>query len=416
MSQLKGVIFSLRDVIVRSGPIAPELLDEIRLLLNFLRTRDVTPVFVANHAWTVTLGDGSRKDLRDAIREVWGDFPWYIAERNEMPWKPKPEAMQFVLRDRGWSSDEVVYVGTTENDMITARHARLLFLNAVWHGGQTQYGYIFRSPMEIARFIDCFCLKSHSWFWKIEQGDLRVYTIGPYATISPRFAHAASYSSHARITAKNLGGDASFWGHLLSAAVYFSGIANQCNYVCSYPGHRTDSSKPVLEEALKILADCLGQKYLGRLIVRHQTAVKSQRARAEGGNVAVDNQLNTIHLNRNPVKNASGQTYIRTPLRTGKVVLVVDDICTEGNSLEAARAYIKATGADVISLAWLKTPSRDYNRLAELPRIPDPYAPNMFARSPATVSFPFNRFICDEDATEELDRVFSKYYSWSWPV
>jgi orotate phosphoribosyltransferase len=35
-------------------------------------------------------------------------------------------------------------------------------------------------------------------------------------------------------------------------------------------------------------------------------------------------------------------------MKHGKTVLVVDDFCTQGNSFEAARAFIRATGAQVV--------------------------------------------------------------------
>ncbi|WP_261326969.1 phosphoribosyltransferase [Rhizobium leguminosarum] len=102
-------------------------------------------------------------------------------------------------------------------------------------------------------------------------------------------------------------------------------------------------------QSLKIVADTLRASYLVDLVERHAPAQKSQTARQQG--IALDhgNQLSTIRLRRDPLKPGQlGGRYKASPLKPGKTVLVVDDILTEGFSLEAARAFVKATGADVI--------------------------------------------------------------------
>jgi hypothetical protein len=48
MPALKGVIFSLRDVLARSGPIEKNLFNETIRLLRFLKDRGITPVFATN--------------------------------------------------------------------------------------------------------------------------------------------------------------------------------------------------------------------------------------------------------------------------------------------------------------------------------------------------------------------------------
>ena len=78
-------------------------------------------------------------------------------------------------------------------------------------------------------------------------------------------------------------------------------------------------------------------------------------------------------------------TYVQSPLRPGRFVLVVDDFCTQGNSFEAARAYVERTGARAICLGWLKTINTDYLKIADPPGIVDPYAANHFAKSPKQV-------------------------------
>jgi hypoxanthine phosphoribosyltransferase len=414
MARLKGAIFSLRDVIVRRGAFDPKLTAELGRLIVWLRNQGVQPVFVGNHPWVAKATDGGTEDLRAVLAKRWGPVPWYIAMHGDMPFKPTAAAMAHVLAQQGWKPHEAIYIGNTDDDMKTAVNGKLLFLNAVWHGEASPHGYQFESPLDVGRFIDCFCLGIDDWFWAIEEGDLKVYALGPFSTMSPQYAQAQQYSTHARETAKHLGGDASFWGRLLAASVYLSGLGDKFDYITSYPGHSTTSAQPVVSEALNILAGSLRKRYLPDLIVRHTTAPKSQTARLQKKEVNPLDQLNTIHLNPSPQKSQKGDVYASPPLRRAKTVLVVDDICTEGNAFEAARAYIENTGAKAICLGWLKTIRRDYNAFAQIPKL-KPYEANLLTSAPQRNAYWFNQQIRNEHATADLGDVFDRYYKWQWP-
>jgi Phosphoribosyl transferase domain len=413
MARLKGAIFSLRDVIVQRGAFDQNLTTELGKLIVWLRSKGVAPVFVSNRNWIVKKLDGSTQDLRELLSQQWGEMPWYIAVKGDMPFKPRAAAMKHVLEQQGWKAHEAIYVGNTEDDMKTAVNGNLLFLNAVWHGEVNPYGYHFDSPLDVARFIDCFCLGMDDWFWALEQGGRKIYALAPYSTMSPRYAEAQRYSSHAHETAKHLGGDATFWGRLLAASVYLFGLGDVIDYIAPYPGHSTTSAQPVISEALTILAKSLRKSYLPDLIIRHTTAPKSQTARMQGKPVNPLDQLNTIRLNPRPTRHG-GVAYSRSPLARGKTVLIVDDICTEGNAFEAARSYVENTGAKVICLAWLKTINRDYCAFSKIPKL-KPFEVNVLASAPSRVGYPFNRCIRNPGAMADLGKVFDRYYSWAWP-
>jgi hypothetical protein len=415
MARLKGAIFSLRDVLVRRGAVDPQLTSELGKLIAWLRHHEVRPVFVSNHAWVSKMPDGTSKDLKTVLSDEWGDVPWYVAMNGDMPFKPYAGAMKHVLTVQGWKPHEAIYIGNTKDDMKTAVNGNLLFLNAVWHGEASPYGYQFVSPLDVARFIDCFCLGINDWFWELEHGDVRVYALGPYSTKSPRYAEAQQYSTHAHDTAKHLGGDATFWGRLLAASVYLSGLGGEIDYIAPYPGHSTNSAQPVISEALTILAKSLRKKYLPDLIVRHTTAPKSQTLRRQGKTVDPLDQLNTIRLNPSPTKNPQGDVYASPPLKRGKSILVVDDICTEGNAFEAARAYIENTGAKAICLAWLKTINRDYHAFSQSPKL-TPYKENKITSAPPRTTHWFSQYIRNQEATADLGEVFARYYDWKWPT
>ena len=213
---------------------------------------------------------------------------------------------------------------------------------------------------------------------------------------------------------KYLGGDPVFWGRLLAATVYLSGLSEEISYITSYPGHSPTSGEPVVNDALRILANSLRKTFIPDLLIRHIQAQKSQTARQAGRSVDHLNQINSIRLNSAPIKNKASELYVTPPLRRGKTALVVDDFCTEGNSFEAARTYIQSTGAKTICLAWLKTINTDYREIRPLPKLIS-YKANTLVSAPQRVSHYFSSNIRNPTATADLQQVFNRYYHWDWP-
>jgi hypoxanthine phosphoribosyltransferase len=142
---------------------------------------------------------------------------------------------------------------------------------------------------------------------------------------------------------------------------------------------------------------------------------RNLKLRTTGQSVDHLNQLNTIYVEQHPIKDKKGGRYKTSPLRAGKSVLVVDDICTQGNSFEAARAFIRGTGAETICLSWLKTINTDYRALGANPTVQDPYKSYAFQALPAVVDYPFSTSIRNNAATVNLDEIFQSYYQWDWP-
>src|SRR5690606_12674664 len=112
------------------------------------------------------------------------------------------------------------------------------------------------------------------------------------------------------------------------------------------------------------------------------------------------NQLNTIVLNRAPMR-TSTERYKSPPLGKGKAVLVIDDICTKGYSLESARTFIEKTGATVIMVSWLKTINTDIEELAPFGKF-DPYKPANFKEARVQKIHPYRNNIVDYLAPREL--------------
>jgi hypoxanthine phosphoribosyltransferase len=130
--------------------------------------------------------------------------------------------------------------------------------------------------------------------------------------------------------------------------------------------------------------------------------------------VDVRNQLNSICVSELPLK-SPGKRYVNPPLEAGKTVLLVDDICTQGHSLEAGRAYIEQTGAAVISMSWLKTINTPFQQLRPLPKF-NPYKPNQFKTYDVANLHSYKSQIVDDDAAADIGRQLSRYDDWQWPA
>jgi hypothetical protein len=104
-------------------------------------------------------------------------------------------------------------------------------------------------------------------------------------------------------------------------------------------------------------------------------------------------------------------------VHAGKTILVVDDFCTQGNSFEAARAFIRKTGADVICLSWLKTINTDYRAILGDPKsfVPDPYSPVTLTKPVPATSLYYSTHVVDPGPAHHLAQVHARYAGWDWP-
>jgi hypothetical protein len=412
VNKIKAVVFGLRNLVIREnadgtrGDVDMGAVREFGRLVKFLRLRDIKVVMFANHAWS------SGEIAVDAeLKREWGDFTAFFAHRDGLPLKPSPEAMAAVLEKIGVSAAETLYIGNTRDDMVTAVNGKVLFLNGVWMNDTIDYGFKFQTVRDVAKFIDIFCVRDHAWHFAIERENFRFYALAPFATYD-MYAQYKGYSEEARALAKNGYGDAEFWGRYLCATMLLSGIYTEAKYACPYPSSTAGMWQDRIKDSIVSFAKCFRISYVPDLLVRHTTAPKSHENRATANHLR---QLNTIQLNPKPLNTKSGEAYKAFPIGTGKTVMVVDDICTAGYSLEAARAYIERTGAKVILVSWLKTVTKPYEVLSHS-KVFNPRKPNSWTGDELRQEFvPYSRTITDDEACVELGQKLKQYKTWNWP-
>lgn len=408
--KLKGVILSIEDVLINAGVINAGVFAEVTLLMAFLKKRNITPVLLSNRRWHIT-SNGVRTEAFDYFSQKFPELSIYSFQLDSaVPKKPSAASTEYVCKKMGWESNEVVLIGSSDDDMRTAINGGILFLRATWYATKTNYGFEFSTPKEIARFIDTLCLREHFWSHEIRQGAVEFYSLAPFSTMKAEYAR---YSEDGRAAAKNNAGHPDFWLSALVTSLYFTGVHKRIDFITAYPPHKSAVFEKLMDEDLMTFGKCFNKAYLHDLIVRHSTALKSQTARNQGKPLNHLNQLNTIRLKSKPTRNMK-KPYVNSPLQPGKTVLLVDDICTKGYSFESARQFLLQRGMNVIMVAWLKTINTDYEVLRDLPAF-DPFEANTFGSAPVTSRYGYNTYLVDPNASAELDQQLKGFLTWDWP-
>lgn len=412
MAKLKGVIFGWDNVLVSKGKLAPQkaILDECGKLVRFLNTNKIEIVVLTNHDYfIVNSKTNERTPAKDYFEKAWGvPLDCHVCARDGGAGKQSAAGLGAVLAAKGWKPYETVYVGNTDADMQAAVNSKILLLNAQWYQQTMDYGFPFKEPKQVARFIDVLCLRDHEWAYRVEDGSLAVYSLATFSTMYEPFV---DYSKDFLANIKSeYGHDEEFWAKYLCSSLYFSGIYENVNYITSYPCHSKGDFPEVLNEPVTRFAKCFRANYIPDLVLRHTTATKSQTNR---DTVDHQNQLNTICLNPKPTKRLN-ELYAKSPLKPGKTVLVIDDVCSKGMSFEAARAYLNSTGCTVISVALLKALKHGYQRLAPLSGI-SPYKPSIPNGISVQKSYSYGAHVMSDTAAKQLRDRLRRYKAWEWP-
>ncbi|QGP57436.1 HAD hydrolase, family IIIA (plasmid) [Piscirickettsia salmonis] len=409
---LKGVIFGVDGVIVpnnRSFDKNDKLFEEIKKLLTFLIGKGIKVSILTNRPFEY---------VKKSLESKFPDIKYYSKSIDQNFYdKASKQASEAIISEMELNKNEVVYIGASKQDMRSAVNGNLLFLNVMWWGKGTDYGFDFGQPKDVAKFIDIFCLREHLWSYSINDKGLETYALAPYSTMKDEYK---KYSHDARNTAKHQSGTPYFWASAIISSLYFSGLYERINIVTIYPGHQKGSRSKILDEELLAFSKCFRMSFIPELIVRHTTSQKSQRARNQNKSLNFSNQLNSIHLLKLPKKIGKDNDYYKNnPLRRKKglkrVVLVIDDICTEGFSLESARTYLEQANTEVISVAWLKTINTNIKRLGGLSKF-DPYKANQMDNTTVSQEYAYHDYFHHNLAPEELSNMFELYnVTWDWP-
>ena len=408
---LKVVLIGPRGTVFKDGQAQTEILNDLVL---FIRRMHATGVHVG--LWSQHPASYRQQELSEPVetflsRQSGTNVPFYRANYGVLPARRSGGSVTPILKQLKVESHEVILVGNDTEDMLAGVNNKLLLLRPEWYPGEHEYGFVVSSISELAQFCQLFGLRQHPIFWSIDHKSLQMRSMGPFSIYRPDFA---IFGSDARNVAKHGFGERQFWFWMIVSSLYFSGLMDKVNFICSFPGHDPTSTSAVrkgVDALLTTLGKCFKTDYLPDLINRHHASVKSQTATAAQKTFL--NQLNTLHLNRYP------RRYDRPPNKGAlnlrdKYVLVVDDFCTNGRSLDVARAYIEAAGGRAVLFSWLKTINMPYLHMNPAP-IVRPFEVNAIVREPAALNFNYSAHIISDDAPAEIDWTLDAYRKWKWP-
>ncbi|CAB3722958.1 hypothetical protein LMG3441_03975 [Achromobacter kerstersii] len=305
---------------------------------------------------------------------------------------------------------ETALVGGIREDMIAGVQNKLLLLRPTWYGQHMEYGFPVETISELARFCFVFGLRKHPIFWRVQDGTLDVSAAGPFSTFKAAYQ---MFGEDARAFAKGGMGSPNFWFNFAVSSMYFSGLLEGVNYICSYPGHspQSDPNKFGMADVLAKLGKCFNISYYHDLIVRHEEALKSQPIKA--ANRRFLTQLNSIHLSKRPHKNLANDAVKTAISLNGKTILVVDDFCTSGRSNEASRAFIEAAGGRARLFSWLKTINAPYTRINSAPDLA-PFKPNGLENEPLSLEYDYFAHVVANGAPGEIHESLCRYRDWKW--
>jgi len=406
---LKLLLISVDGTIANAEKkVSQEILTKLALLANQLSHHGVRVALWSNRSWTYN----KTAALDDHFSQMAGiKVEAHGFHEDGAPSRRLADSVQPLLDQYGVEKHETILLGGTDEDMRVGVNNNLLHIRADWYGQQSDYGFSVQTVSDLARFCFVFALRKHPLFFGFSNGGLTYHSAGPFSTMVQAYS---IFGDDARDAAKFGYGHPDFWFFLTISTLYFSGILAGVNYICTYPGHKAGGEAPAegsLQAALMRLGKCFRMSFYHDLIVRHVSADKSQPIKA--AQRTFTNQVQSIHLNSHPHKNFAPAPNRGAISLRGKTVLVVDDICTSGRSLEAARAYIEAAGGKAKLFTWLRTINTPYWELSEELNL-KPYQANVVASEPSSNQHSYASGVIDRSAPAELAQVFSLYSRWAW--
>lgn len=422
MAELKAVVFSVRNVFFNDSTRQFDDYQVSRLikLIQYLATKNIKVIFHSNDRWNIAR-DKSISIAQHLAQLSGEEISYYnLVDHVGMPRKPFRASLEYLLRNEGLSTNEVIYVGCNENDWRSSINANVLFIKANWIKGTEEipYGFSFDDLAALARFIDICCIQANQTeLISYRDENIEYYTLSPFSTMKPQFE---AYSASARSTAKKLTYSSmpDFWLMLLIAKIYFSGLYLDINAIIAFPGHKVGFGNSVMDEALDVFVKCFRKAYLHDALIRHTQSIKSQNARNSGqaSSLGIYNHLNTLKLNRNPMKFGTDKA-IRANQYKNKVILLIDDIATAGYSLDASSLMLKNAGAKrIICFSWLKTINTAFHISTEpLPKSYPIYdainnAEDLYPAS-NPVQIPYHS-IMSSSSGYEMSRLFEDFINW----
>ncbi len=343
---VEGVIFDVSDTLVRWPS---EAVEGVIPAVERLRNLGVQIIAVSNEP---------RAKVERGLAGAAVRVDHIVTRADVGVAKGSPRWIDRICDDTGLDRNQLLYVGDSQHDMITASHAKVVYVHAGWAAPPGQYGMPAPQPAWVAAVVQHIFRKRRRWFWTVDTKDRNGNRIRQKALIDGNGAGRPALKANLLSAFKGSGDPrvgpmllADFVMLHLVASLYEEGLHDEAGWWTTYPG-RDKTRNTVMGNFLDVAAKLFRRQYQPDLFIRHKATVTSKEAFDAGQLVgALDNQLTTVHLN----------PTLREKL-PGKSVLVVDNFLTRGATTEMARNMLLAGGAaDVTAVVIGKYGGTNYH-------------------------------------------------------
>jgi len=401
---LKLVLVSPSGTLVKDNILNDDHISELCQVIRQASAEGIKFVVWSNRTWSVQKYNTS---LEKYLSQKAGVEVFAAGVPLGHPVRQRSGSIKPILDKFQVKLEETILVGANREDLQAGVNNKLLLLRPAWYGSNLEYGFELKDISELARFCLIFGTRENPFFWQISDTNRRLYAaaLGPYST---RNNPCVRFSLDAVQEAKHDSGTSGFWSQLIISTLYFSGLIHRADLILAYPGHCTDMRQKSLYESLSLLGKCFRKKFYSDLLLRHQDVDPSKSKRAADRQFLT--QINSLQLNSHPSPHGVRHTT-RPPSLAGNTALVIDDICTSGCSLDAARCYLMAAGMKPILFSWLKTINAPFRSMQPPPNL-NPYEINKIDREPNFIPYPYDLHIIDHRAPAELDEMLDRFQKW----
>lgn len=332
---VKGVIFDVSDTMLSRGTAVEGIVDTI----DRLRGLGVQVIAVNN--------DGPQADVARELNATGIQVDHVVTAREVGKNKGSPLWIELIQALTGLQANELLYVGDSKYDMITASHGRVVYLHAAWSGKQSEYGLPAPNPAWVAAVVEHIFRKQHPWGWSYSYQNPGGTPIRQMALADVNVLKRAGIQGNLVEMLKDRGEPQvglmplrEFVALQLTASIYAEGLQNTTDVwtvMPSHDGQRVSKMGQLFDLTAKLFRD----RYTNDLLQRHAPAQHSYEARSQHGlDGAIANQINTLLLNPALVEKIYGKT-----------VLIIDDFLTMGVTTGVGQVLLRMGGAaDVITI------------------------------------------------------------------
>jgi hypothetical protein len=391
---IRGVIFDVSDTIINT---AGDAVSGILPALERLRALNVQIIAASTH------------EVAEDLRQAGISYDLLVTKSMVPQHKAKgsPVWIEYIKRHTGLATNQLIYVGDTKQDMVTAASRNMVYFHASWaarYGIYGQYGIPAPSPGWLAAVVEHIFTKKTPWWWQLDAIDDYGYPVKARTMIAAgrplgediydKLIEAFKRGAKAMVGTISM---RDFTMLHLIASLYAEGLTEETDLWTTYPSSK-GSPNLIMGELLSYGSKLFHRKYHGELFQRHSPTINSRYARERGGiPLGVQNQLDSVNINPEHRQNLSG-----------KRVLVFDDNLTWGPTIESARNMLIAGGAARVISVGIGKFGPGFNVIGIRPKAGSLWDPFSSAPQYENIELQYQKYVGDTN-DEAQDQFIASY-------